>query len=141
MTEWTDSQVSMLRQLWTDKVTASQIGLDLGHSRNSVCGKARRLGLAPRPSPIKLNGRKPKKYKRTKIKKPRPSRAKPKLPASVIPVRLGPVRCCAWLNGKRFAYVACGAPTLPGDPYCEMHHRICYTVTPKATGRPFELPK
>lgn len=51
------------------------------------------------------------------------------------------VHTCRYLNGRRFAYKTCGKPTLPGDPYCEKHHRLCYVSAPKATGRRFEFPK
>jgi GcrA cell cycle regulator len=47
---WTDEQVEILRQLWLDGKSASQISAQLGHglSRNAVIGKVHRLGLAGR---------------------------------------------------------------------------------------------
>ena len=53
---WTDEQVELLRQLWLDGKSASQISGQLGHglSRNAVIGKVHRLGLAGRAkSPVK----------------------------------------------------------------------------------------
>ena len=52
---WTDERIERLRTLWTEGNTASQIADDLGGvSRNAVIGKAHRLGLAARPSPVKV---------------------------------------------------------------------------------------
>lgn len=46
---WIDSRVSLLKQLWTDGLTASKIAAQLGGvTRNAVIGKAHRLGLSPR---------------------------------------------------------------------------------------------
>ena len=53
---WTDERIERLKTLWTQGVTASQIADELGGvSRNAVIGKAHRLGLQARPSPVKPN--------------------------------------------------------------------------------------
>jgi GcrA cell cycle regulator len=53
---WTDERIDQLKQLWTNGMTASQIADELGGvSRNAVIGKAHRLGLQSRPSPVKPN--------------------------------------------------------------------------------------
>src|SRR5215510_15212944 len=52
--EWTEQRIEMLRRLWGQGQTASQIAVALGGvTRNAVIGKAHRLGLTGRPSPIK----------------------------------------------------------------------------------------
>lgn len=52
--EWTEQRIEMLRRLWGQGQTASQIAAALGGvTRNAVIGKAHRLGLTGRPSPIK----------------------------------------------------------------------------------------
>lgn len=60
---WTDERVELLRKLWLDGLSASQIASELanGITRNAVIGKVHRLGLsgrakaptqsAPRPRP------------------------------------------------------------------------------------------
>jgi len=52
--EWTEQRIDTLRKLWGQGQTASQIAAILGGiTRNAVIGKAHRLGLTGRPSPIK----------------------------------------------------------------------------------------
>ncbi|TPE61805.1 GcrA cell cycle regulator [Sandaracinobacter neustonicus] len=52
---WTDERIALLKQYWEEGRSASQIAEILGEglSRNAVIGKAHRLGLASRPSPLK----------------------------------------------------------------------------------------
>lgn len=51
---WTDERIDNLRAMWEKGLTASQIAEELGGvSRNAVIGKAHRLGLKSRPSPVK----------------------------------------------------------------------------------------
>jgi len=51
---WTDERIGKLKEMWEGGATASQIADELGGvSRNAVIGKAHRLGLKARPSPVK----------------------------------------------------------------------------------------
>jgi GcrA cell cycle regulator len=51
---WTEERIDRLKKMWHDGATASQIADELGGvSRNAVIGKAHRLGLEQRPSPVK----------------------------------------------------------------------------------------
>ena len=76
---WTDERIATLKKMWEGGSTASQIAEELGGvSRNAVIGKAHRLGLKSRPSPVKAN----EKQAAAK-KKPAPKQAAPKKPASV----------------------------------------------------------
>ncbi|MCJ2182468.1 GcrA family cell cycle regulator, partial [Novosphingobium sp. 1949] len=53
---WTDERIEKLTKMWEGGATASQIADELGGvSRNAVIGKAHRLGLKARPSPVKAN--------------------------------------------------------------------------------------
>ncbi|MGB3711058.1 MAG: GcrA family cell cycle regulator [Erythrobacter sp.] len=88
---WTDERIATLKKMWEGGATASQIADELGGvSRNAVIGKAHRLGLKSRPSPVKANEKKkaPKKAaaKPSPAKKsapaPKPSAPKPVTPAS-----------------------------------------------------------
>ncbi len=53
---WTEERIGTLTKMWEGGATASQIAEELGGvSRNAVIGKAHRLGLKARPSPVKAN--------------------------------------------------------------------------------------
>jgi len=53
---WTDERIETLKTMWEGGQTASQIAEALGGvSRNAVIGKAHRLGLQSRPSPVRPN--------------------------------------------------------------------------------------
>lgn len=77
---WTDERIDQLKSLWEKGLTASQIADDLGGvSRNAVIGKAHRLGLKSRPSPVKSADAK------APAKKPAPAAKAP--PAKPAPAR------------------------------------------------------
>ena len=53
---WTEERIDTLKKMWDSGLTATQIAEELGGvSRNAVIGKAHRLGLQSRPSPVKPN--------------------------------------------------------------------------------------
>jgi GcrA cell cycle regulator len=59
---WTEERIERLKKMWADGSTASQIADELGGvSRNAVIGKAHRLGLEQRPSPVKAGEEKERK--------------------------------------------------------------------------------
>lgn len=51
--EWTDEVIERLRALWAEGHSTAEIGRRLGVSKNAIVGKAHRLDLAARPSPIR----------------------------------------------------------------------------------------
>ena len=61
MTAWTPERVATVTRLWNEGLTTAEIGRAVGMSKNAVVGKAHRLQLPPRPSPI----RRGKSYTRT----------------------------------------------------------------------------
>jgi GcrA cell cycle regulator len=78
---WTEERIERLKKMWHDGATASQIADELGGvSRNAVIGKAHRLGLEQRPSPVKPGEEK-------EAKKPAPAAAAPKPAAKAEPVK------------------------------------------------------
>lgn len=80
---WTDERIATLKKMWEGGSTASQIADELGGvSRNAVIGKAHRLGLKARPSPVKPNDPKDK-AEATKADKPA-AKPVPKKPAPVV---------------------------------------------------------
>ena len=55
---WTDDRVEILKKLWAEGLSASQVARELGDvTRNAVIGKVHRLGLAGRASPTKPKSR------------------------------------------------------------------------------------
>jgi len=79
---WTDERIATLTKMWESGATASQIADELGGvSRNAVIGKAHRLGLKARPSPVKANEPKPaprpKEAEAKVAPKPKPKAAQP----------------------------------------------------------------
>jgi GcrA cell cycle regulator len=72
---WTDERIDQLKGMWERGLTASQIAEELGGvSRNAVIGKAHRLGLQSRPSPVKANDA------------PKKAAVPPRKPVSAAPV-------------------------------------------------------
>lgn len=51
--DWTDETIARLRELWGQGLPTAEIGRQLEITKNAVVGKAHRLGLPPRPSPIR----------------------------------------------------------------------------------------
>jgi GcrA cell cycle regulator len=50
---WTPERVQQLRDLWAEGATTSEIGRRIGCGKNAIIGKAWRLKLDARPSPIR----------------------------------------------------------------------------------------
>ncbi len=80
---WTDERIDKLKSMWEKGMTASQIAEELGGvSRNAVIGKAHRLDLQSRPSPVKpVDG---------DTAKPEAKRAAPAKPVKAQPVAEAP---------------------------------------------------
>ena len=80
---WTDERIDRLKELWSQGKTASFIADELGGvSRNAVIGKAHRLGLQSRPSPVKPNEPAPKAKAKPRDKAETPAPA-PKAASTV----------------------------------------------------------
>ncbi|MDA0339165.1 MAG: global cell cycle regulator GcrA-like protein [Proteobacteria bacterium] len=127
---WTDERVELLKKLWKKGLSASQIAEALGDvTRNAVIGKAHRLSLSSRPSPLK----KPAEEKKVKptVKKKKPvTKAKPEKeeePSTITILSLTD-RMCRWPLGHPGDddFHFCGRMSLPGQPYCAMHAAMAY---------------
>lgn len=87
---WTDERIGTLQKMWEGGSTASQIAEELGGvSRNAVIGKAHRLGLKSRPSPVKANEK--KKAAKKAATKAAPKKAAPK-PAAKPATKAAPAK-------------------------------------------------
>lgn len=72
---WTEERIERLKAMWHEGATASQIADELGGvSRNAVIGKAHRLGLEARPSPVKPGEEKEAPKKAAKAAAPKAAR-------------------------------------------------------------------
>jgi GcrA cell cycle regulator len=54
--EWTEEKIAELRVLWAEGLSTAEIGRRINVSKNAVVGKAHRLDLPARPSPIRRDG-------------------------------------------------------------------------------------
>jgi GcrA cell cycle regulator len=96
---WTDERIDKLKTMWEKGMTASQIAEELGGvSRNAVIGKAHRLDLQSRPSPVKSA-----ETDDSKAESKRPAAAKvvkvaPPAPAPAPVARVEPPRVAATQN-------------------------------------------
>src|SRR5437868_866615 len=149
---WTDERVELLKKLWADGLSASQIAAELGGiTRNAVIGKVHRLGLSGRAkSPSSASPR------------PRKTRAHPHMLRAARPVMRGntalaPVydydvdaepehidnvipmgqrrnilelteETCRWPIGDPGGadFFFCGGQTVTSLPYCSYHSRVAY---------------
>ena len=108
-TIWNPDLIDRLIALWDEGLPTAEIGRRLAISKNAVIGKAHRLALTPRPSPLKSP--------------PVRRRALGPQPAS-----------CTWPVGhpgdKDFRF--CGERPVAGKPYCAKHAAMAY-VRPKSS--------
>lgn len=140
---WTDERVALLKRLWGEGRTAAEIAKELGGiTRNAVIGKAHRLKLSRRVSPIQQNNKKaPAKTAAPKAKKPEVARmtrpaVKPVEPVEMMGLslaELGPKQC-RWPSGdpKSENFGFCGCTVAPGMPYCEAHAKMAYQTVSRS---------
>jgi GcrA cell cycle regulator len=130
--EWGDAAVAHLRQRWTDGAGTALIGAELRVSKSAVVGKAHRLGLEPRPSPIRAAGQKrpPARPRPVKAEQtpPEPRPVPPPLPPPREPVA---PRGCLYPRGNRPHWDWCGGEVAGHGPYCAAHTRLCWIVPPR----------
>jgi len=153
---WTDERVELLRKLWLEGLSASQIANELanGITRNAVIGKVHRLGLsgrvkssapsvprprtkplrpvAPRPSAPALRGNTALAIKSQPMEAPEPQPAED----VVIPIseRVTIMELkeamCRWPLGDpttaEFRFCGAKKSLSASGPYCAYHSRIAY---------------
>lgn len=146
---WTDERVELLKRLWADGLSASQIAAELGGvTRNAVIGKVHRLALSgrakqsgtPRPrrprAPRQPRAARPVTIGNTALKiqrAPMPRRL-PVLEDVVVPIPLKKSivelneHTCRWPLGDptEEAFSFCGHEPRESGPYCEYHSRVAY---------------
>lgn len=137
---WTPERIGELEKLWAEGHSTAEIGRRLGVSKNAVVGKAHRLRLPGRQSPIDPSRRQSRKpaaprAKAATTRRPIPAAdVKPAVAAPPPPPRpkkrakavSGP--SCQWPFGdpRLPGFHFCGAPAEPGKPYCDEHCALAY---------------
>jgi GcrA cell cycle regulator len=153
--DWNDAATRKIRDLWAEGHSTAEIGRRIGVSKNAVVGKAHRLDLPARPSPVRRGGHQaviaPKRTPLVKRVCTLPSLAAAPVPASVTASNTVPLadtgnedaaapapsrrsmarrdraQCC-WPIGEpgQPGFRFCDAPLVTRAPYCEAHARKAY---------------
>ena len=147
---WTEERIELLRTLWTEGLSASQIADRLGEvTRNAVIGKAHRLGLSGRPSPVKVDRSAAPTSASARPGKPAPAVTRAAVVPTVEPEPLTRVtllsiteRMCKWPNGHPGEpdFHFCGRRTNPGHSYCLEHTGRAYQTVPSRRDRDHAIP-
>lgn len=123
-----------LTQLWNEgELSTKQIGEKMNLTKNCIVGRAHRIGLPNKGSPIKraaVPGQ-------PKAPPPCPLREKPAplLSCFVPPVPVGKVQPCCWVTSSGRPWLYCDEPSIPGKVYCQSHQDVAYVGrTRQATG-------
>ena len=153
--EWSEATIENLRALWAEGHSTAEIGRRLGVSKNAVVGKAHRLDLPARPSPIRRDGPRSGVSRRAMPRRvagptlpplsstqqlpammqPSPVAARPKPVAppsprvqAVVPRPYGRLVACCWPIGEPGTreFRFCDAESVPGKPYCADHAQLAY---------------
>ena len=128
---WTEDRVALLTKLWGEGKTAAEIAKELGGvTRNAVIGKAHRLQLSNRVSPIQQN-KKPVAVKPAPAPKVQPKKiqkAAAQDNRQGIPLTDLKASQCRWPIGdpQEESFGFCGCDALAGLPYCLEHAQVAY---------------
>jgi GcrA cell cycle regulator len=144
---WTDERVELLKKLWADGLSASQIAAELGGiTRNAVIGKVHRLGLSGRAKSPSSSSPRPRKARSSgMLRVSRPSMrgntalaydydVEPEPELIEIPVEQRKTllqlneKTCRWPVGDPGSadFFFCGGDTVNELPYCSYHSRVAY---------------
>ncbi len=139
LSDWPEAVIVRLRALWAEGHSTAEIGRRLDLSKNAVVGKAHRLNLRPRPSPIRprADGRPhdhPPRRVRQGMSTLPPLKADAGAPTAKLtelaplPVYRPKGQPCCWPIGhpRQVGFHFCNSTSLPGKPYCEDHAAIAY---------------
>ena len=167
---WNDERVELLKKLWSDGLSASQIAGRLGGvTRNAVIGKVHRLGLSGRATTSRMKSHRPRTRPQNsaakRLMKPRfAPTGNPALrnlyladtepytpPAEEMEIPLKERKyiqtlteaCCRWPIGdpQHAEFHFCGKKKVTGLPYCEHHARRAFQPPqPRRRDREISVP-
>lgn len=131
---WTDERVDLLKKLWGEGQSASQIAKELGGvTRNAVIGKVHRLGLSNRSAGTAKTETKAKADTKPKpAAKPKPA-PKPKAEDSKPDLKTEPAVAAKPAQNLRKAIIPAGQP-LPPQPSAN-------EISPEALAKVNEIEK
>ena len=150
---WDDKNVARLKELWDQGLPTAQIGKLLGFTKNAVVGKAHRIGLERRPSPIRRTAVKPDRKKaRSPVipklnfenqsasdnKENENSSAKIFYPKISNLFHSTAKRGCEWPEGHpdEDEFHFCGKDRFEDKPYCMDHCAVAYVIPEKEDTKP-----
>ena len=143
---WDETNVARLRELWDQGLPTAQIGKLLGFTKNAVVGKAHRIGLERRPSPIRRTTVKPDRKKARSPIIPKLNfesnseeiKETPKQQDKFQPVVKNLItnntkRGCEWPEGHpdESDFKFCGKERFEDKPYCLEHCAVAYVIPEK----------
>ena len=143
---WNDENVSRLKDLWDQGLPTAQIGKLLGFTKNAVVGKAHRIGLERRPSPIRRAAIKPDRKKARSPVMPKlnfeekhveqkeiSTIRKSFLPMTKNIFSQNLKRGCEWPEGhpNELEFHFCGKERFEDKPYCLDHCAVAYVIPEK----------
>ena len=143
---WNDDNVARLRELWDQGLPTAQIGKLLGFTKNAVVGKAHRIGLERRPSPIRRSAAKPDRkkarspitpklnFEATKEETKKTTQVQKNFPLVVKNLISNNVsRGCEWPDGHpdESDFQFCGKERFEDKPYCLDHCAVAYVIPEK----------
>ena len=138
---WNESNVARLKELWDQGLPTAQIGKLLGFTKNAVVGKAHRIGLERRSSPIRRTAVKPD---RKKARSPIVPTLKFEASKEVLKQQTfqpsvknlftnQTKRGCEWPDGHpdESDFKFCGKDRFEDKPYCIDHCAVAYVIPEK----------
>ena len=142
---WNDDNVSRLKELWDQGLPTAQIGKLLGFTKNAVVGKAHRIGLERRPSPIRRTAVKPDRKKARSPVMPKlnfennsEQNIEPIFHTNFKPVEKNLIvssvkRGCEWPVGHpdESDFHFCEKERFEDKPYCLKHCAVAYVIPEK----------
>ena len=142
---WNDDNVSWLKELWDQGLPTAQIGKLLGFTKNAVVGKAHRIGLERRPSPIRRTAVKPdrKKARSPVMPKLNFENSTDQNKETIVHTNFKPVeknlivssvkRGCEWPVGHpdESDFHFCEKERFEDKPYCLKHCAVAYVIPEK----------
>jgi GcrA cell cycle regulator len=138
---WWGERIELLKALWRKGLSASEIGNELGVTRNAVIGKLHRIeGYTPEPhKPAPRTAKPPPAPVWKPPPPPKPARRvvinAPFLNLTLDELKRG---VCHYPHGEHVPYRFCGQPVKDGAPWCALHCRIVYSRRPdQSASRPW----